>query len=599
VTYTGSIIGGIKTNTVAAVVTTPPPTAPGAPTVAVAPLTTAGGLVGGPYQYAVTVELADGSRSDLGAVSAPVTIPTCPNPPATSAAFPASPIAGPIRAGVTATYATSYVDAQGNETIATTGGTVLTGQSIPTPPTPGYTVNSPGQVDQGYHMIAASWLTAAGETAAAILNLQIQTVTGQMLIYSPQFPSPDDARVVAARLYRSTTSPTASGPVLPWRRVADVVKGGPAYHDPNADAALAPATLLAVSTADTPQGAIVTVPTSADPRVVKRRLYRSDGGGPYKLVTEIPDNSTGSYTDGSPAAGGNVAPTINRLGSGAVNLTAIPLGPAGTVRRRIFRTAAGGTQYRELTAIADNTTTTYLDTTPDSLLGGAPLAPVGPGGATPPPTAPGATTIQLTDLNGVPPAGWIGVESQTIIRYTGTSTTGGFFLTGIPASGVGAIIADIPAGTVVTTIPALVGVSPVGPVKTGDTVQVLVQVDDTAAQAALAALDGSDGILEYYVQDRRLSEASARARGLAELALFNTVETKLAYTTHDPNTRSGRTVHIDLPAPTNLTGDFLIQKVTIADVSIAKNWYPKRAVEASTTRFSFDDVLARILISQR
>jgi len=148
-------------------------------------------------------------------------------------------------------------------------------------------------------------------------------------------------------------------------------------------------------------------------------------------------------------------------------------------------------------------------------------------------------------------------------------------------------------------VPELFGVAPVARASQGDTVQLLVQVDDVPAQNALAALDGSDGVIEHYIQDRRLSEAGARARALADLELFKNPETRVAYTTHDPNTRSGRTVHVDLPAPTSLVGDFLIQKVTIADVSIAKNWYPSRAVDASTTRFSFDDVLARLLMDQR
>jgi hypothetical protein len=132
----------------------------------------------------------------------------------------------------------------------------------------------------------------------------------------------------------------------------------------------------------------------------------------------------------------------------------------------------------------------------------------------------------------------------------------------------------------------------------GDAVQLLAQVDDVPAQTAMAAVEGGDGIIEHYIQDRRLSEAGAIARGTAELTLFKQIETQVTYTTHDPNTRSGRTVHMDLPAPTNLVGDFLIQKVTIDDVSIAKNWYPKRTVEASTTRFSFDDVLSRLLMEQ-
>ena len=138
--------------------------------------------------------------------------------------------------------------------------------------------------------------------------------------------------------------------------------------------------------------------------------------------------------------------------------------------------------------------------------------------------------------------------------------------------------------------------SPVVGVSLGDAVQLIAQVDDLPAQAAIGAIEGATGIIEDYIQDRRLSEAGARARGLAQLELFKRVETQLSYTTHDTKTRSGRTVHVDLPAPTSLTGDFLIQRVTIDDVATWTSTNPRRKVTASTTRFSFDDVLNRILL---
>ena len=61
--------------------------APGAPTAALAPASTAGALTGGPYRYAVTLELTDGRRSDIGAPSASLTITPAPAAPATAAAL--------------------------------------------------------------------------------------------------------------------------------------------------------------------------------------------------------------------------------------------------------------------------------------------------------------------------------------------------------------------------------------------------------------------------------------------------------------------------------------------------------------------------------
>lgn len=605
IAYTGIVPKGPQANTTGPASggssAGPPPTAPTPPTVAVAPPATAGGLAGGPYQYAVTCELADGSRSVLGSPSAPVTITGAGDPPPTSAALLGTPSKGPIAVGVTSSYATAFVTPDGRQSVATLGGTALTGRAVATPVSTAATGNfGSGGIAAGVYRYAATYLTAAGET---LPNFTPDISTGAATSVHVTFVAPTDGRIVATRIYRSSVAASPGTPVLPWRQVVDVPKtsGVNFFDDTTADANLSPKNYPAFSTAtDTGEAATVTVPTSSDARITKRRLYRKDGPGEYRLVAELPDNTTTSFTDVNVGPGGDIAPTVNLITTGAINLSAIGLGPAGTGTRRIFRTLAGGSQYRELVALADNTTTTYLDATPDGNLGGSPL----PGIGTPavagsiPPTLAGATSMQVDDLTGFPSAGWVLLESGTMVRYGTTTTVGGNFLRGIPATGPGAIAADILAGSIVSLAPALVGVSPVLGVTLGDSVQLLAQVDDVPAQTALAAIEGGDGIIEHYIQDRRLSQAGATARGQAELALFKTVETQLQYTTHDLETRSGRTVHVALPAPTNLTGDFLIQRVTIDDVSIAANWNPKRHVQASTTRFSFDDVLARLLLEQ-
>lgn len=54
-----------------------------------------------------------------------------------------------------------------------------------------------------------------------------------------------------------------------------------------------------------------------------------------------------------------------------ISMTAVPTAPQsfGVSARRIYRTTAGGTTYKLLTTISDNTTTTYLDNTADASLG--------------------------------------------------------------------------------------------------------------------------------------------------------------------------------------------------------------------------------------
>jgi hypothetical protein len=65
------------------------------------------------------------------------------------------------------------------------------------------------------------------------------------------------------------------------------------------------------------------------------------------------------------------------------------------------------------------------------------------------------------------------------------------------------------------------------------------------------------------------------------------------YRSRDLNTRSGRLVTIYLPAdPYNLSATFMIQSVRIHDFTPALA--PQLDVEASSTRFSFEDLLRRI-----
>jgi hypothetical protein len=54
-----------------------------------------------------------------------------------------------------------------------------------------------------------------------------------------------------------------------------------------------------------------------------------------------------------------------------INWTNIPLGPAGTAKRRLYRTEVNGSVFKKLVDIDDNTTGIYYDTVPDSSLGEA------------------------------------------------------------------------------------------------------------------------------------------------------------------------------------------------------------------------------------
>ncbi|GIM45244.1 hypothetical protein DNHGIG_07930 [Collibacillus ludicampi] len=70
----------------------------------------------------------------------------------------------------------------------------------------------------------------------------------------------------------------------------------------------------------------------------------------------------GNTGGGTPSA--SVSPSSQQ-----VNITNIPTGPTGTVARILYRTKANGSTFYFLTQINDNTTTAYIDNTPDGSLG--------------------------------------------------------------------------------------------------------------------------------------------------------------------------------------------------------------------------------------
>jgi hypothetical protein len=150
-------------------------------------------------------------------------------------------------------------------------------------------------------------------------------------------------------------------------------------------------------------------------------------------------------------------------------------------------------------------------------------------------------------------------------------------LTGIPATGLGVIQY---------------------PILKGDPVNIFVQVDDLAAQAAVRAqLVGSDGIIEDEIQDGRLSYTEGRARCQARLDLLAELDSEgkvgvitVNYVCRDLNTLAGATATINLGPPINLRGDFLIQRVSVAQFNVP-HLNPTYTVEASSIRFSAEEML--------
>jgi hypothetical protein len=127
-------------------------------------------------------------------------------------------------------------------------------------------------------------------------------------------------------------------------------------------------------------------------------------------------------------------------------------------------------------------------------------------------------------------------------------------------------------------------------IREGAPVNLWVQVDDTAAQTALAARVGGSGVIEQLIVDERRGIPSLIALATADLAMYGRPIVTVQYTTFDPKSRSGRPVHVHLAQPA------IDQTLVIQDVTITTGTGPARfAVTASSVRTSLEDLLRRMV----
>ena len=412
-------------------------------------------------------------------------------------------------------------------------------------------------VPLGWYAWSVTFLTAAGETTIGP-GASFQIAANGDAFDLVNIPTSPDSRVTKRRIYRTATGGGAyrlevtlnDNATSTYRsQIADGALGAePPASNTTGTGGLTPgavyywtyrfvtatgeSNVVAGTGAALPAGAdtaaLSAIAASPDGRVTKRRIYRTTANGTtYRLEAEIADNTTTVYTStkrddqlGADMVGGNTTSA-----GGQIAVSNIPTGPAGTTARRLYRTTSGAASYQLVVVISDNTATTYQDNVRDSSLG---------------------ESVSATEL----------IE-----------------LTGIPASGPGAVLYEI---------------------RPGADVNILIQCDDVPAQQALAALEGppSQGIVEHLLQDRRVALAEATAMGNADLRLFSRPIVTVNYATRDPKTRSGKSVRIDLPEM-DLAGEFTIQTVEIGEIDRHPGLHPKYGVTCSSVRFSFEDALRR------
>jgi hypothetical protein len=331
--------------------------------------------------------------------------------------------------------------------------------------------------------------------------------------------------------------------------------------------------------------------------VTRRLLYRTAAGKTdLQYVATIADNTTTTFTDARADTGLGKPPeptsTIGALaGSTTLALSTVAgFPPAGWVDvdgQLVHYTGISGTTLIGLPPMLAATITRT----------GA-VATITVGGAH------GWATGDTIVVLGAAQSEYNGARVVTVVDSTratfavsGTPVTPATTTTTLLAGLSGALTRAVDGGAVATTVPMVTGVTGVTVARQdNDTLALLVIVDDLAAQANLGAAEGGDGIHEALVADATLETVAAcTARGRAELALFAWPQVEMVYATHDPYTRSGRTIAINLPA-LGMVATLKILEVTIDDIGVAEHLYPRSTVKASTAKFSLTDLLRHVVL---
>ncbi|MEO8680391.1 MAG: hypothetical protein ABI665_15170 [Vicinamibacterales bacterium] len=334
-----------------------------------------------------------------------------------------------------------------------------------------------------------------------------------------------------------------------------------------------------------------TFPTSPDSTVTAKRVYVNTNGS-WVGYTQWAANASGAQWVSDSAGTGSPPGTNTTAPKNQVTYTAA-LGPTGTTYRELYRTAIGGSQLKLAATIANNTATGGTDALADASLGANALTTDTSGltlvsGI----VNAGAASVPVANVDAFGTSGWAVGSGGLVVQYTGVSATA---LTGVPASGLGALLAPLTYGTTLTAAPMLTGVTGLTrALIKGAPVHIWVQVDDLAAQAACIAREGEgDGIIEHQITDERRGEASLLALCAADLAQFAYPIVTVRYACRDLKTKSGKPITFNLADPL-INETLTIQDVTIDQIDLARGTKPRFTVIASSLRNSVEDLLRRL-----
>jgi hypothetical protein len=161
-------------------------------------------------------------------------------------------------------------------------------------------------------------------------------------------------------------------------------------------------------------------------------------------------------------------------------------------------------------------------------------------------------------------------------------------ITGIPASGYGSIPLEFETGAPVYQAPSLADVTVLAAitedVPVGADLIVRAQKNDSAAQTAIAAIEGGDGIHEHFVSDSSLSYAGCAARAQAELDLFSDTLLRASWNTYDMRAMPGGEQSINITGTDTVSATLLIDSVTLTFP--IPHHQPLRTCEGSTVKLA-------------
>jgi len=445
----------------------------------------AGGAVEPATHYYVLTFVTATGETTISPQSGPVTTVAgigIPAPDLTPAALRG--VAGNLAVGTTYRYQTT-VTGNGGETLPGPAGTAITPVALAAPVSvqgPGGTMEPvPGPPPQhGTYIYFLSFVIGGYETALSPAEAPFNVPIGYTDLHFSYLRYSPDPRVTGRRLYR-----TEGGTGL-TRLVAALDNVTTNYTDSVPDASLGPVR-SGSGPIGTPPGdqANVTVPTSSDPRAVGRKVYRSDNGAAYKLLTTIANNAPATYIDNTTSVAANApAPVTDTAGGTSyltVPLTGLAIGPANVTARRLYRWSGAG-PYKLLTTIPNNTQTTYTDTTASAGLGGA---------------LPGSNTAVANQVDVIVALGGTGVTGRKIYR-SGSGGANLHFLTAIADNVTQTIrdaATDAALGALAPTVDSSGLAQPSGQVPAGSTAIIVANTSAFADAGGWAVVgNGEQGI---------------------------------------------------------------------------------------------------------